>query len=208
MPKINLSQDTNYVTMINYFSVAPKDQREFAEIEVKEINKYGDNMDGALAASFHRSLEGSRVFNYAHWKSKEALEASQQTEEFKQHIQRMSYLDFTPDARVFAVISIDSLETPEISQKDAYVPTLTMIYTDENKQSEIIKKLQNQNILKQNEHIISSHILRSLDGDRVAVYVQNPNLSVAKSIEGSFEYLTELADKIETLPYEILGSYN
>ena len=38
MPKVRLSKDVDYITMINYFSVNPKDQREFAE-EVKEIKK-------------------------------------------------------------------------------------------------------------------------------------------------------------------------
>lgn len=110
MPKIYLSKDVDYVTMINYFSVAPNDQQEFAEIEVKEIDKYGDKMNSALAASFYRSIEGSRVFNYAHWQSQEALEASQQTEEFKAHIDRMSHLDFAPDPRIYEVVGIYGTE--------------------------------------------------------------------------------------------------
>ena len=122
MPKIYLSKDVDYVTVINYFSVAPDDQQEFAEIEVKEIDKYGDNMDSALAASFHSSIEESRVFNYVHWKSKEALKASQQTEEFKAHIDRMSYLDFTPDPRIYEVVNIYDSEQPSIDSENNSIP--------------------------------------------------------------------------------------
>ena len=94
MPKVRLSKDVDYITMINYFDLDPKDREEFAELEVKEIDKYGNNMDSALVASFHRSLKGSRVFNYAHWQSQQALKASQQTDEFKAHIDRIETLPY------------------------------------------------------------------------------------------------------------------
>ena len=141
MPTIYLSQEVDYVTMINYFSVAPEDQQEFAEIEVQEIEQYGDQMNAAIAASFHRSLVGSRVFNYAHWQSKEALEASQQTEEFKAHIKRMSHLNFTPNPRVYQVVEIFSPEPIVIDSNNNLITVLTMIETQANLQKQIIEKL-------------------------------------------------------------------
>ena len=206
MPKIYLLKDVDYVTMINYFSVAPDDQQEFAEMEVKEIDKYGDNIDSALAASFHSSIEGSRVFNYAHWQSQEALEASQQTEEFKAHIDRMSHLDFTPDPRVYEVVGIYGTKQPVIDSKSDLITILTMIYAQPGSQFSIIEFLNSQNTIQ--EGIISSHLLRSQDEERVAVYTQCRDRAFAKSQSSLFTDIAELADKIETLPYEVLGSYN
>ena len=207
MPIVRLSKDVDYVTMINYFSVAPEDKQEFAEMEVKEIDKYGDNMDSALAASFHRSMEGSRVFNYAHWKSKKALEASQQTSEFKAHIKRMSHLDFTPDPRVYQVVHIYGAEEPVINSESSIVPILTMIYAKSGSQQQIIDILMRNNLARSPD-IASSHLLRSEDGQRVAIYTQCRDRSTAESWKKSFSKIAELADNIETLPYELLGSYN
>lgn len=204
MPKVRLSKDVDYITMINYFSVDPKDKQEFAELEVKEIDKYGNNMDSALAASFHRSLKDSRVFNYAHWQSQQALEASQQTDEFKAHIDRMSHLDFTPDPRVYQVVDIYGQE-PIIDSKDEVFPVLTMIYIRSGSQSSIVEFLTEDLLLQKG--VISAHILRSQDGERVAVYTQCRDRANAESLSISLSDISELIDRIETLPYELLGSY-
>ena len=215
MPTIR--QQADYVTMINYFRVAPADQEEFAQIEAEEVDKYGVDMDAALAASFHRSLQGSRVFNYAQWRSKEALEASQQTEEFKQHLKRMSHLDFTPDPRVFKVVSIiDNGEAPVISQSSDVVPTLTMIFTKPEYQAQIsdrlLKEMQKMSPQKL-EAFVSSHLLQSTDGERVAVYTQWSNKAAARrtSVEEGdanlLDSVRELADQVEILAYEVVRTY-
>ena len=206
MPKVRLSKDVDYITMINYFAVNPKDKQEFAELEVKEIDKYGDNMDSALAASFHRSLEGSRVFNYAHWQSQQALEASQQSEEFKAHIDRMSHLDFTPDPRVYEVVGICGEEQPVIDSNSSTFLVLTMIYALPGSQQSIIEFITCDRLLQAG--IVSSHLLRSRDGERVAVYTQCRDRNTAKSLSISLSDISELIDRVETFPYELLGSYN
>ena len=206
MPKVRLSKDVDYIIMINYFAVNPKDQQEFAELEVKEIDKYGDNMDSALAASFHRSLEGSRVFNYAHWQSQEALSASQQSEEFEAHIDRMSHLDFTPDPRVYEVVGICSEEQPAIDSNSDLVPVLTMVYVLPGSQQPIVEFLTCDRLLQEN--VVSSHLLRSRDEERVAIYTQCRDRNTAQSLSISLSDISELIDRIETFTYELLGSYN
>ena len=40
------------------------------------------NSAGLISATFHRSLDGTRMFNYGQWKSKEAFEAILKQREF------------------------------------------------------------------------------------------------------------------------------
>ena len=55
-----------------------------------------------------------------------------------------------------------------------------MIYTDQ--QQQIIELLNNHNFWQQ-EGIISSDLLRSKDGERVAIYTQCCDLTVTNSLE-------------------------
>jgi heme-degrading monooxygenase HmoA len=40
-----------------------------------ELDRAMNNSPGLISASFHRSLDGTRMFNYGQWESKEAFEA-------------------------------------------------------------------------------------------------------------------------------------
>ncbi|MGF1493803.1 MAG: antibiotic biosynthesis monooxygenase family protein [Microcoleaceae cyanobacterium] len=216
---VTIRQASSYVTMINYFQVAEKDQREFAQVEVEEIEKYGAEMDGALAASFHRSLTGNRVFNYAQWESKEALQASQETEAFKQHLERMSHLDFTPDPKVYEIIELFSLEeNPKVQQENTITPVLTMVFTRPDTQAKIIelfqKEFKDHIISSQFTGLVSSHLLRSKDGERVALYTQwnNESITLTREVEElsrtTLNQIKSLSEEFESLAYEVVGVYN
>lgn len=146
------------------------------------------------------------MFNYAHWQSKEALEASQKTEEFKAHIDRMNHLDFAPNPWIYEVVGIYGTKQPVIDRKSDLVTVLTMIYARPSSQSSIVEFINSQHMSE--EGIISSHLLRSRDEERVVVYTQCCDRAFAKSQSSLFTDIAELTDKIETLPYKVLGSYN
>lgn len=209
-------EEPNYVTLINYFSVASNDKEAFARLELEEINKHWKKKDGAITASVHKSLSGNRVFDYAHWDSQAALDKWQQSDAFKEHIESMSlsHLDFEPDPRIYEVVSIVSDESaPKIS--DQLVTTLTMIWAQPNTQSGIVEQLKEamQSLATQKpKEMVFSHLLRSSDEERVAIYAQWQNENAA---EGSpfglkvdfLDAVDELIEDSETLAYEVVGTY-
>ena len=59
------------VTVINVFSVEPKNQQQLIE-QLKELSKnFVELQPGFVSANVHRSFDGNRVISYAQWKTKE-----------------------------------------------------------------------------------------------------------------------------------------
>jgi quinol monooxygenase YgiN len=62
------------VTHLAEFRMIPSNQPEMVKRTSAEIDR-AMNSPGLLSATFHRSLDGTRMFNYGQWESKEAFEA-------------------------------------------------------------------------------------------------------------------------------------
>jgi quinol monooxygenase YgiN len=73
MTTIDPSADV--VTLINVFTVAPENQRRLLDVLTEATTSVVAAMPGFVSANFHRSLDGSRVTNYAQWRSREDMEA-------------------------------------------------------------------------------------------------------------------------------------
>lgn len=58
------------------FSMTPDKQPRMVEL-AKEHIKPAMKQTGLVSATFHRSLDGTRVINYGHWENKEAIEELQ-----------------------------------------------------------------------------------------------------------------------------------
>lgn len=52
------------ITQINVFTVAPEKQQEFIDL-LSEAAGFARRLPGWMSASVHRSLDGTRVVNYA-----------------------------------------------------------------------------------------------------------------------------------------------
>jgi hypothetical protein len=84
--------DQNVVTQINVFEVDPKNQEPLAELLVEAVQRVC-NMPGWISASVHKSLDGTRVTNYAQaadhpaW---EAIIARLQKDGFFERFQKLS----------------------------------------------------------------------------------------------------------------------
>ena len=73
MTTIDPSADV--VTLINVFTVAPENQQRLLDVLTEATTAVVAGMPGFVSANFHRSLDGSRVTNYAQWRSREDMEA-------------------------------------------------------------------------------------------------------------------------------------
>ncbi len=62
-------------TLINVFTVSPENQRALVDIlegATRDTIRY---LPGFISANIHRSLDGTRVSNYAQWESVQAMQA-------------------------------------------------------------------------------------------------------------------------------------
>ena len=72
---VTISKDDDLVTLINVFTVAPEDQQRLVDVLVEATQAVMRKQPGFISANIHRSLDGTRVTNYAQWRSREAFEA-------------------------------------------------------------------------------------------------------------------------------------
>lgn len=66
-----IRSDAPYATFINVFKYKPGHQDDVVRINAEIIDQVGSSRPGCISASLHRSLDGTRVFNYLQWESAE-----------------------------------------------------------------------------------------------------------------------------------------
>lgn len=62
-----------FVTQINVFTVAPENQQALIEL-LQEAARFSSQIPGWISANIHRSLDGTRVVNYAQSKDLESAQ--------------------------------------------------------------------------------------------------------------------------------------
>lgn len=60
------------ITLINVFTCAPERQDELLRLLQAMTDEVTRHLPGFISASFHRSLDGKQVANYARWSSEAA----------------------------------------------------------------------------------------------------------------------------------------
>ena len=104
---VAITEDSDIVTFINVFTVAPEDQRRLVDVLVEATRAVMRNKEGFISANIHRSLDGTRITNYAQWRSKEAFdamlgdreagehmgEAARIAESFEPHLYEVSFVE-------------------------------------------------------------------------------------------------------------------
>ena len=63
------------ITHLAEFRMTPSNQPEMVKQTTAELDRAMSNSPGLISATFHRSLDGTRMFNYGQWESKEAFDA-------------------------------------------------------------------------------------------------------------------------------------
>ena len=66
-------KEGEYIVHVAEFRMQSENQPKMVEL-AKEHVKPAMEQPGLLSATFHRSLDGTRVINYGHWENKEAIE--------------------------------------------------------------------------------------------------------------------------------------
>jgi len=77
-PVTVISPNSDLFTLINVFTVAPERQQELVDTLIETTERVIKEIPGFVSASFHKSLDGGRVVNYAQWSNRAAFEAVMQ----------------------------------------------------------------------------------------------------------------------------------
>lgn len=69
-----IAKDRELVTLINVFSCEPQDQKRLVDSWIRATEERLGALPGIISAALHRSKDGTRVVNYAPWRSAESWE--------------------------------------------------------------------------------------------------------------------------------------
>lgn len=110
MSTISVTKDKNMVTLINVFTVKPENQQELIDVLVEADRTVIKKLPGYISANFHRSLDGTKVTNYAQWESNEALDAMLKHPEAGKHLQEVRRLAEKFEAGRYVVVYSESVQ--------------------------------------------------------------------------------------------------
>ena len=70
-----IGKDNPFVTLINVFTVEPARQQELVNLLIHATGTSMRHVPGFISANIHRSLDGTKVANYAQWRTVEDFQA-------------------------------------------------------------------------------------------------------------------------------------
>lgn len=77
------------VTLINIFEVDKSTQQELVAVLGEVTEQVMRHQPGFVSANLHTSLDGTRVVNYAQWRSREDFEATMADPDAQRHLRRV-----------------------------------------------------------------------------------------------------------------------
>jgi heme-degrading monooxygenase HmoA len=81
-----IQEHAPFATLINVFTVAPERATELAELLGRATEETMRFVPGFISANIHVSTDGTRVVNYAQWRSAEAYLAMFEDEDARAHM--------------------------------------------------------------------------------------------------------------------------
>ena len=80
------------MTLVNVFTVSPDKQGELADLLVRATDETMRHLPGFISATIHRSVDGTKVINYAQWRSQADFEALKKNPEAGVHMKAAAEL--------------------------------------------------------------------------------------------------------------------
>lgn len=92
MTETTIRPGDDVMTLINVFTVDPEHQQELIDVLVEATDKVMNRLPGFVSANIHRGDDGTRVVNYAQWRSREDFQAMLRNDTAKAHMTRAAEL--------------------------------------------------------------------------------------------------------------------
>jgi quinol monooxygenase YgiN len=87
-----IEKDRKLMTLVNVFTVKPEKQAELADLLIRATDETMKELPGFVSASIHRSLDGTKVVNYAQWRSQADFAAMRENPKAQTHMKAASEL--------------------------------------------------------------------------------------------------------------------
>jgi quinol monooxygenase YgiN len=97
------------VTLINVFDVDPSHQQELVSLLVEGTKEVISQRPGYISVNVLASTDGSRVVNYAQWRSQDDLKATMADPEAQDYARRAAQLA-QASPHVYSVVAVDHAE--------------------------------------------------------------------------------------------------
>ena len=107
-----IATDQAVVTLVSVFTVSPERQQELADLLVEATESVMNRLPGYVSANIHRSLDGSKVVNYAQWRRVEDFEAMLRDPTAQQHMAAATRLAISVEPHLYQVVFTDHAGEP------------------------------------------------------------------------------------------------
>jgi heme-degrading monooxygenase HmoA len=94
-------KESGLVTLINVFETRPEEQQALIDNWIRFVDSVKGE-PGMIGTALHRSTDGTRVVNYAQWRSEEDL--SRFTKKFRENMQARGQFAERVDPHVYEVV--------------------------------------------------------------------------------------------------------
>jgi antibiotic biosynthesis monooxygenase (ABM) superfamily enzyme len=81
-----IATDQDLITLVNVFTVEPERQAALVDLLADATTAVINRFPGYVSANIHRSLDGTKVVNYAQWRRVEDYEAMLADPVVRQHV--------------------------------------------------------------------------------------------------------------------------
>ena len=107
---VAIAKDNDVVTLINVFTVAPEDQERLVDVLVDATRVVMRRQPGFVSASIHKSLDGTRVTDYAQWRNREAFEAMLRNQQAAEHMGEATRIAERFEPHLYEVSFVDEVQ--------------------------------------------------------------------------------------------------
>ena len=98
------------VTLINVFTVLPEKQKALVELLVRATEETMQHLPGFISANIHSSLDGTKVTNYAQWRSAADFEGMLKNPVAIPHMKASAALAIKFEPTLYQVADVFSLD--------------------------------------------------------------------------------------------------
>jgi quinol monooxygenase YgiN len=101
-----ITAHTDCATLVNVFTVEPERARQLADLLTEATDEVMQHVDGFISANIHLSSDGTRVVNYAQWRSADAFQTMLQDPTAREHMAKCAELAVSFDPHLYTVESV------------------------------------------------------------------------------------------------------
>jgi quinol monooxygenase YgiN len=104
--RVEISPQVEGITLINVFTVVPEKQDHLVGMLVRATDEFMRHQPGFVSASIHKSIDGTRVTNYAQWRSQADFDTMLKNEAARAHMNQAAAVAVKFEPVLYTVASV------------------------------------------------------------------------------------------------------